>query len=89
MKTSKKECYIKKKVKVKFRMSMLVENGTKRKCMLCGNEHLERLNSCDSDFYDCNFYYVNDLTNLYACRYCGLVYVGNIYCKGDETNETD
>lgn len=70
-------------------MSMLVENGTKRKCMLCGNELVDRLDSYDEDGYECGFYHSNIHTKLYACRYCGLVYVGNIYCKGDETNETD
>ena len=68
---------------------MLVKNDAKRKCILCGNDLVDRLDSYDEDGDKCSFYHDNIHTQLYACRYCGLVYVGNIYYKGDESNETN
>lgn len=51
--------------------------GEKRKCALCGNEHLETLKTYDSDGYSCHPYFAGRWAKLYACRYCGLVYIGS------------
>ena len=54
-----------------------VYTGEKRKCALCGNEHLEKLEIHDPDGYPCRYFFADFLAELYACRYCGLVYIGS------------
>lgn len=45
-----------------------VYTGEKRKCALCGNEHLEPLKMYDSERYSCQLYFAGRWARLYACR---------------------
>lgn len=67
------------------KQGVTIYTGAERKCALCGNEHLEPLKLYDSDRYPCQPYFAGYMAKLYACRYCGLVYIGSEVRMEDNT----